>query len=277
MNTRLLTDHTGVEVVGVDLTTSLDDEIKLELIDAFHRHLVLVIRNQSLDPQQMLDAVGIFGEVFNQHNKLFAIPDCPQIHYLSNEDHYPDGNRYIPGAGYHTDHSNALQPPKATVLFAKNLPESGGDTQFVNMYSAYAGLSDSMKSRIANLKAEHVYQSSHSSRKLMALTDASAKNVPDVVVHPLVRTHPETGRKALYINPIRIEAIEGLSEPEMLSLMDELMEHATNEKYQYRHQWRLGDLVMWDNRCLLHKANGDYDMSQLRYLYRVMLKGDRPI
>ena len=277
MITRLLSDHTGVEVIGVDLTNSLNDEIKSELIDAFHRHLVLVIRNQSLDPRQMLGAVGIFGEVFNQHNKLFSIPDCPQIHYLSNEDHYPDGNRYIPGAGYHTDHSNALQPPKATVLFAKNLPVTGGDTQFVNMYSAYADLPDTMKLRIANLKAEHVYQSRHSTRKLMALSDASAKNVPNAVVHPLVRTHPETGRKALYINPIRIEAIEGLSEPEMLSLMDELMEHATSEKYQYRHQWRLGDLVMWDNRCLLHKANGDYDMSQLRYLYRVMLKGDRPI
>ena len=255
MITRLLTDHTGVEVIGVDLTTPLNDEIRSELIDAFHRHLVLVIRNQSLDPRQMLGAVGIFGEVFNQHNKLFSIPDCPQIHYLSNEDYYPDGNRYIPGAGYHTDHSNALQPPKATVLFAKNLPETGGDTQFVNMYSAYADLPDTMKLRIANLKAEHVYQSRHSTRKLMALSDASAKNVPNAVVHPLVRTHPETGRKALYINPIRIEAIEGLSEPEMLSLMDELMEHATSEKYQYRHKWRLGDLVMWDNRCLLHKAN----------------------
>ena len=96
MITRLLTDHTGVEVIGVDLTTPLNDEIRSELIDAFHRHLVLVIRNQSLDPQQMLGAVGIFGEVFNQHNKLFSIPDCPQIHYLSNDDHYPDGNRYIP-------------------------------------------------------------------------------------------------------------------------------------------------------------------------------------
>ena len=277
MITRLLTDHTGVEVIGVDLTTPLNDEIRSELIDAFHRHLVLVIRNQSLDPRQMLGAVGIFGEVFNQHNKLFSIPGCPQIHYLSNEDHYPDGNRYIPGGGYHTDHSNALQPPKAPVLFAKYLPEAGGDTQFVNMYSAYADLPDTMKLRIANLKAEHVYQSRHSARKLMALSDASAKNVPDAVVHPLVRTHPETGRKALYINPIRIEAIEGLSEPEMLSLLDELMEHATSEKYQYRHQWKLGDLVMWDNRCLLHKANGDYEMSQLRYLYRVMLKGDRPI
>ena len=111
----------------------------------------------------------------------------------------------------------------------------------------------------------------------MPLSEESQKDVLGSVVHPLVRTHPETGRKALYINPIRIEAIEGLSEPEALALLDELLVHATQEKYQYRHKWRLGDLVMWDNRCLLHKANDDYDMTQLRYLYRVMLKGDKPI
>ena len=111
----------------------------------------------------------------------------------------------------------------------------------------------------------------------MPLSEESQKDVLDGVVHPLVRTHPETDRKALYINPIRIEAIEGLSEPEALALLDELLTHATQEKYQYRHKWRLGDLVMWDNRCLLHKANDDYDMTQLRYLYRVMLKGDKPI
>ena len=111
----------------------------------------------------------------------------------------------------------------------------------------------------------------------MPLSEESQKDVLDGGVQPLVRTHPETGRKALYINPIRIEAIEGLSEPEALTLLDELLAHATQVKYQYRHKWRLGDLVMWDNRCLLHKANDDYDMSQLRYLYRVMLKGDKPI
>ena len=236
-----------------------------------------MIRDQNLDPQQMLDAVHLFGEVFTQHNKRFSLTNCPQIHYLSNEDHYSDGNRYIPGAGYHTDHSNAPEPPKATVLFARSLPETGGDTQFVNMYSAHADLPDEIKLKIADLKAVHVYQSRHSVRKLMVLTEGDNKNVPNSVVHPLVRTHPETNRKALYINPIRIEVIEGLSEPEALTLLSELLAHATQEKYQYRHKWRLGDLVMWDNRCLLHKANDDYDMSQLRYLYRVMLKGDRPI
>ena len=277
MITRLLTGHTGIEVSGVDLTASVSDGLRSDLIDAFHRHLVLVIRDQNLDPQQMLDAVHLFGEVFTQHNKRFSLADYPQIHYLSNEDYYSDGNRYIPGAGYHTDHSNAPEPPKATVLFARSLPETGGDTQFVNMYSAYDDLSDTIKLKIADLKAVHVYQSRHSTRKLMPLSEESQKDVLDGVVHPLVRTHPETSRKALYINPIRIEAIEGLSEPEALTLLDELLTHATQEKYQYRHKWRLGDLVMWDNRCLLHKANDDYDMTQLRYLYRVMLKGDKPI
>jgi taurine dioxygenase len=255
----------------------MHDEMRSKLIDEFHRHLVLVIRDQNLDPQQMLGAVNLFGEVFTQHNKRFSLADCPQIHYLSNEDHHSDGNRYIPGAGFHTDHSNAPEPPKATVLFARSLPETGGDTQFVNMYSAHADLSDEIKLKIADLKAVHVYQSRHSVRKLMVLTEDDKKNIPNSVVHPLVRTHPETSRKALYINPIRIEAIEGLSEPEALTLLDELLTHATQEKYQYRHKWRLGDLVMWDNRCLLHKANDDYDMTQLRYLYRVMLKGDKPI
>ena len=277
MITRLLTEHTGVEVTGVDLMTPMNDETRSELIAAFHRHLVLVIRDQNLDPQQMLEAVRLFGDVFTQYNKRFSLTNCPQIHYLSNEDHYSDGNRYIPGAGYHTDHSNAPEPPKATVLFARNLPETGGDTQFVNMYSAHADLPDEIKLKIADLKAVHVYQSRHSVRKLMVLTEGDKKNIPNSVVHPLVRIHPKTSRKALYINPIRIEAIEGLSEPEALALLDELLTHATQEKYQYRHKWRLGDLVMWDNRCLLHKANDDYDMTQLRYLYRVMLKGDKPI
>ncbi len=100
--------------------------------------------------------------------------------------------------------------------------------------------------------------------------------MPDAVAHPLVRTHPESGRKAIYLNPIRTEGIVGMAEDEALSLLDELLTHATQPQYEYRHRWHPGDMVMWDNRCLLHKANGDYDMSQVRYLYRVMLKGDVP-
>jgi taurine dioxygenase len=219
----------------------------------------------------------MFGEVFPQHNTRFALLECPQIHYISNQDFYPDGRRYIPGEGYHTDHSNAVEPPKATVLHAVQLPDHGGDTQYINMHRAYQGLSEAMRQRIDGLRAIHVYQSRHSERKLMALSEANRQRVPDAVMHPLVRTHPESGRKAIYLNPIRTEGIVGMEENEALSLLDELLEHAVQPQYEYRHQWRTGDMVMWDNRCLLHKANGDYDMGQARYLYRIMLKGDVPV
>jgi taurine dioxygenase len=110
----------------------------------------------------------------------------------------------------------------------------------------------------------------------MPLSDVNKERVPNAVLHPIVRTHPESGRKAIYINPIRIEGILGLDHREALPLLAELLVHSTAERFQYRHQWKSGDLVMWDNRCLLHKANGDYDMDQTRYLYRVMLQGDVP-
>jgi taurine dioxygenase len=271
-----LSSHTGAEVRGVDLTQPVDAALRVRLNAAFVDHSVLVFRDQRLSPQQLLAAVQLFGDVFPQHNTRFALPDCPQIHYISNQDSYPDGKRYIPGEGYHTDHSNAAEPPKAKVLHAVQLPDQGGDTQFVNMHRAYAGLSETTRERIEDLRAVHVYQSRHSERKLMALSDAARAAVPEAVLHPLVRTHPESGRKSIYLNPIRIEGIVGMEERDALSLLDELLTHATQPQYEYRHQWREGDIVMWDNRCLLHKANGDYDMSQVRYLYRIMLKGDAP-
>ena len=272
-----LSSHTGAEVTGVDLSLSADAELRERLNRAFVEHSVLVFRAQHLSPEQLLDAVRLFGEVFPQHNTRFALPECPQIHYISNQDFYPDGRRYIPGEGYHTDHSNAVEPPKATVLHAVQLPDRGGDTQFVNMQLAYEGLPVTMRQRIDGLRAVHVYQSRYSERKLMALSETARRNVPDAVTHPLVRTHPESGRKSIYLNPIRTEGIVGIEEREALSLLDELLTHATQHQYEYRHQWRQGDMVMWDNRCLLHKANGDYDMAQVRYLYRIMLKGDVPV
>ena len=110
----------------------------------------------------------------------------------------------------------------------------------------------------------------------MGLSEANKERVPNAVLHPMVRTHHETGRKVVYINPIRIEGILGLDHREALPLLDELLAHATQERLQYRHRWQPGDLVIWDDRRLLHKANGDYDMDQTRYLYRVMLQGEVP-
>lgn len=271
-----LAPHLGAEVHGIDLAGPVDAATGEALNRAFVQYAVLAIRQQKLTPPELLAAAQLFGEVFPQHNSRFALPECPLVHYLSNQDFFPDGRRYIPGEGYHTDHSNDAMPPKATVLHAVQLPDMGGDTQYVNMRLAYDELPGETRRRIDGLKAIHVYQSRHSERKLMGLNAEAGARVPAAVIHPLVRTHPESGRKALYINPIRIDGIVGMPEGEALGLLDALLAHATQEKYQYRHRWQPGDLVLWDNRCLLHKANGDYDMRQLRYLYRLMLKGDTP-
>ena len=276
MHIRPMTAHTGAEALGIDLTRPVSPETRAALNQAFSEHSVLVIRDQHLTPPQVRTAVQLFGNIFHQHNTKFALPDCPEIHYISNQDRFPDGTRYIPGEGWHTDHSNDTRPPKATVLHAVTLPDRGGDTQYANMAAAYTALPAANKDRIATLLAIHVYQSTHSARKLMGLSDANKERVPNAVLHPIVRTYPETGRKSIFINPIRIEGILGLDHKEALPLLDDLLAHATQERFQYRHEWRPGDLVMWDNRCLLHKANGDYDMNQTRYLYRVMLQGDAP-
>ena len=248
-----------------------------EVYGAFSKTSVLVIRDQDLDPHQTLAAAKQFGEVFIQHNTRFQLPECPELHYISNQDTFPDGRRYIPGEGYHTDHSNSAIPPKATVLHAKQLPSTGGDTQFLNMGRAYETLDQSTRDRIESLKAEHVYQSSHSVRKLVGLTEKRQQEVEKSVIHPLVRTHAETGRKALYINPIRIERLLGMQTEEAVPLLETLLAHAVKPAHQYRHQWRAGDFVMWDNRNLMHKANGDYDMAEQRYLYRLMLRGETPL
>jgi taurine dioxygenase len=271
-----LPPHTAAEIRGIDLSQPQDSETREQLNRTWAEYPVVAFRDQTLTAQQLFEAVQNFGEVFPQHNSRFQVPECPTIHYISNQDKFADGKTYIPGEGFHTDHSNDVRPPKATILHAIKLPSTGGDTQFINMYRAYDDLPDDTKRRIDKLRAIHVYQSSHSERKLMNLSEEKREVIPNAVLHPLVRTHPVTGRKALYINPIRIEGIVELAQDEALSLLDELLTHSTQPQYEYRHKWQAGDLVMWDNRCLMHKANGDYDMNEVRYLHRIMLKGEIP-
>jgi alpha-ketoglutarate-dependent taurine dioxygenase len=272
-----LSPHTGAEVRGADLTEPLHSSLRERLSRAFIAHSVLVIRDQRLDAPQFLAAMQNFGEIFPQHNPRFAVRECPLVHYISNQDKLEDGSVYIPGEGYHTDHSNDPVPPKATALHAVKLPAGGGDTQFVNMHAAYDGLSDAVRRCIDGRMARHVYQSRYSERRLPQLPGERRKTVGTAtVLHPLVRTHPESGRKALYINPIRIEEIVGMETDQALALLDELLAHSIQPRFEYRHKWKPGDTVIWDNRCLLHKANGDYPVSQVRYLYRLMLRGERP-
>jgi alpha-ketoglutarate-dependent taurine dioxygenase len=237
---------------------------------------VLVMRDQHFTPEQFKAAVQLFGEVQPHDKKEHHVPGHPGVDYVSN-DEIVDGRRIIPGETFHTDHSNHPRPPKATTLFAVELPSSGGDTQYVNMHDAFDDLPEGTKQRIDGLKAVHVYLSKYSPRPLGKITEESRRNLPPPGIHPLVRTHPENGRKALFLNPVRMESIVGMEDKEALALIDDLMRHATQKKYEYRHKWRDGDWVLWDNRSVMHQANPDYDMNERRYLYRLMLKGETPV
>jgi taurine dioxygenase len=271
-----LTGHTGTEVTGLDFTQPIDGETRAELNKAFVEHHVMVMRGQHFAPDDFIAAVQLFGELQAHDKKEHYVPGHPDVSYVSN-DEFVNGRRIIPGETFHTDHSNHPRPPKATTLFAVELPSSGGDTQYVNVHDAYDDLPDKTKQKIDGLKAVHSYLSKYSPRPLGYLSEESRSNLPPPGVHPLVRTHPENGRKALFLNPVRIESIIGMEDAEALELIDELMQHATQKKYEYRHKWRHGDWVMWDNRSVMHQANPDYDMNERRYLYRLMLKGEVPM
>ena len=271
-----LTDHTGAEVVGLDFTRPVDADTRAALNHAFTDHHVLVMRGQHFAPDQFISAVELFGELQPHDKKEHHVPGHPDVSYVSN-DEFVNGRRIIPGETFHTDRSNHPRPPKATTLFAVELPSRGGDTQYVNMHDAYDDLPAETKKKIDGLKAVHVYQSKYSPRPLGQITEDSRKSLPPPGIHPLVRTHPENGRKALFLNPVRMEAIEGMEDADALALIAELMAHATQKKYEYRHKWRSGDWVLWDNRSVMHQANPDYDMNERRYLYRLMLKGETPV
>jgi taurine dioxygenase len=271
-----LSEDTGAEVNGLDLTKPIDAETRAALNRAFARHHVLVVRDQKYSPEEFTRAVQLWGELQPHDKKELHVPGYPHMYFVSNEQTVP-GKRYISGETFHSDHSNHPAPPKATILYPVSLPSCGGDTQYVNMHRAYDDLPDATKRRIDPLKAVHVYLSKYSPRELKPLNEESLKALPPPGVHPLVRVHPENGRKALYLNPVRIESILGMADDKALALVAELMAHATQPKYEYRHQWRYGDMVLWDNRSVMHKANPDYDMNERRYLYRLMLKGEPPI
>jgi len=266
-----LTDHTGSEVLGVDLREPLDAETVAQFRKVFAERAVLVFRDQKLAPDQFLHAGMQFGEILPQQLKRFTLPDHPLVGFVSSEDtDKVGGKRLVRGEQYHTDHSNFPAPPKATLLCAVTIPGAGGDTQFVNVQASYDDLPAETKARIDGLKVLHVYQSSRSPRRKAEVSEAERQALPHAL-QPLVLVHPETGRKALYLNTAHMERIEGMEDEEAFSLINQLMAHATQPKYEYRHKWRLGDVVMWDNRSVMHQANADY--TEPRFLYRLMLQG----
>ena len=270
---KRLTKTLGAEVTGIDLSQPVDEATRKALHDAWIAHAVLVIRDQHLTPPQFAAAARIFGDILDQQLKKFMLPDYPEVGTISSRDlPIKDGKLHVRGENYHTDHSNFEAPPKATTLHAVSLPATGGDTQFVDVRAAFDDLPEARKRELVKLRSPHVYESSKSPRKMAELSAEERAKVPQTL-QPLVIRHPENGRSALYLNTGRMEGVAGMPPDDAFKLVDELYAHATQSKYEYRHQWRAGDMVIWDNRSVMHQANADYDPNEYRFLYRIMLKG----
>jgi alpha-ketoglutarate-dependent taurine dioxygenase len=274
-----LGDHMAIAVEGIDLNRPLAAAQAASLRQALNDNLVLCIRGQTLAPVAYREAMRVFGTLVPQTRTGNLHDEVPEILILSSADRdvLGDGKPLVVGAHWHSDDSYKATPCALTILYGVAVPPTGGDTQFVNMYAAYDGLSPETRRRIDLLKVVHTYDSSRKGTRIARLKSEDAAALPPSVLHPLVRTHPETGRRALYMNPNRMEEIAGMARGESDALLDELIAHATQPHYQYRHRWRLGDILVWDNRCTMHKANADYPAGSRRVMQRLMVAGTAPV
>ena len=263
----------AAEISGIDLSNPVSSVEKQSLNDSLAQFAVLVFRDQSLTPPQFMAAAEIFGDLMDQQLKKYVLPDYPMVGCNSTDDlPRKNGKLQVRGENYHTDHSNERCPPKATTLHALQIPPTGGDTQFVDVRQAYDDLPAARKEILKGLRSLHVHQSSRSPRELTKLSPEDFAKIP-TALQPLVIRHPGNGRPALYLNTGRMEGIDGMAPEAGFALIEDLYQHATHARYEYRHQWRKGDLVIWDNQAVMHQANADYDPEQKRFLYRLMIKG----
>jgi taurine dioxygenase len=272
---RRLGPHIGAEVRGVDVRT-LDDAGFATIYRTWLEAGVMVVPDQHLQIEDFLRYSRRFGLLHPHPSKMTRHPDHPEITMLGINKFGADGALdmaiYRRGAeDWHTDGAYDEQPFKATQLYALAIPSRGGDTLFASMYAAYDALPPALKARIEGRRGAFTYGGR---RKATALLDAQDRDWTPVW-HPIVRTHPETGRKALYFDPGKIVAVEGVDARESDELIEELTARMIRPDAQYRHAWRKGDIVIWDNRCAYHKAAADYPPEEDRIHWRVSIKGAR--
>ncbi len=269
---RQLGPQIGAEIRGVDVKT-LDDAGFAEIYRAWLAHNVLVVPEQQLEIEDFLVYSRRFGVVVPHPSKSTRHPEYPEITLLGVNKFGPDGQLdmaiYRRGAeGWHTDGAYDAEPFKATQLYALAVPSRGGDTFFASMYAAYDALPAPLRARLEGRLGAFTYGGR---RKATALLDEADRDWTPVF-HPIIRVHPETGRKGLYFDPGKILRIEGLEARESDELIEELTEWMIQPEGEYRHRWRRGDIVIWDNRCSYHKAAGDYPPEEDRIHWRVSIK-----
>jgi taurine dioxygenase len=280
MKITKLKEQIGAIVTGVDLAAPIDAATQKQLYDAVVENVVLVIRGQKhLTPAQLQAAGELFGELMEDQNRRYLVDGFPLISVLDNRHKDSKGQpaKMAGNATWHTDHTNQERPPKFTMLYAVAVPEKGGETSVCNSRAAYEALPEDLKRKIDGMKTENTLISS-----------ARFKNAnPDIVrdqlestkpptIHPLVRTHPDTGTKAVWFHKSKTETVTGLTPEETQEFLQDLTDKITQPQFCYAHQYQPGDLLIIDDRASLHKAGFAADPNQHRRLYRMLVRGDRP-
>ncbi|MBO1114195.1 TauD/TfdA dioxygenase family protein [Bordetella petrii] len=275
----------GAEVLNIDLSQRLDAEAARALDDAFNEHSVLLFRGQNISEGEHIAFSQHFGKLEIHVLRQYLLPDHPEILVISNIEENGRGIGISDAGQYwHTDLSYKNNPSRCSVLYALEIPapsaeKTYGDTCFVSTVAAFEAMDDEMKSYLQGLQARHHYQARYhkmkaSNQARQELTEQQKNEVPPVV-HPVVRTHPYTGRKSLYVNEGFTTEIVGLPEADGEKLLGRLFAHCAQEKFMYRHKWRKGDVLMWDNSATQHLAIADYALPQRRRMHRTTVAGSQ--
>lgn len=267
----------GARIEGLDRDRAGEPETAALLARALAEHLLVVVPGKPMTPEQTRDFSKAFGEPQKQllrYKRSGAVPDVSVMVSTLMADGTTDKTA-IRAEDWHTDDSYFAVPAKATLLHSIEIPSQGGATWFCNMHSVFEALPEATRQRIDGMKAIHGYDTTRARNRPSARTPEEIAETPDVE-HPLVRTHPETGRKSLYLNPNRLDRIAGLERAESDALLDELADEARKPRHHHGHVWSAGDIVVWDNRATMHRVVIDYPQGEKRIMHRVLIEGDRP-
>ena len=267
----------GARIEGLDRAHAAEPDTAALLGRALAEHLLVVVPGTPMTPEQTRDFSKAFGEPQRQllrYKRSGAVPDVSVMVSTLMADGTTDKTA-IRAEDWHTDDSYFAVPAKATLLHSIEIPSHGGSTWFCNMHSVFEALPEATRKRIDGMKAIHGYDTPRARNRPSARTPEEIAETPDVE-HPLVRTHPETGRKSLYLNPNRLDRIVGLERAESDALLDELADEARKPQHHHGHVWSAGDVVVWDNRATMHRVVIDYPVGEKRIMHRVLIEGDRP-
>ena len=273
----------GAEVLGVSFADPLDADTRDAIHAAWMEHLVLVFRDQDVTDQQHVDFTRGFGELEIHHQKIIKSTLVPEIFKVGNVD---DAGKLIPPADeavkqltsarrWHTDSSFREVPSMGSLLHGIEIAQSGGETLFTNMYAVYEALPEGLKKQVDGRRAQHNFEHLRVLTGLPPVSEEERAARPPIW-QPMVRRHPVTGRKSLFISVIYNDEIEGMNSAESERLIGELADFADQEQFVYRHTWRPHDVVMWDNRCTMHRVT-PWDPTERRVMHRTTIAGDGPV